>query len=581
MKTAQEYIDTSVSTVSQLLELGIKNSPNDTLLSDWNGKSWDTLTYQEFYNTAHEIACSLQSLNLEPQAKIALFLNNNSNFCLYDIAISLAGFVSVPLHLTFNDSSISYVLEHSDACLCVVNNREQYHRLNALNSNIQYLTTDAGEEISDVLHGPNLIENSQKVELPTCTGESPLTIIYTSGTTGQPKGVLLEHKNLIQLNSIIVSDLSNCIKKHDKEISFLPLSHIFAKSAIYRWLWHGTSVYFTNPDQIMMHIAMVKPQTFSTVPHLLEKIYLHIANGAENNPQVDTDIYNKAFEFAHVYDKNNPEHQVMHQAFSPIYQAWQNIFGGELTFICSGGAHLRTELCRFLNNVGIPILEGYGMTEAPVISVNPYISPKPGTAGKAFSQTKIKIARDGEILVSGPQIMETYYKDPNATSEVLKEGWLHTGDIGYLDDDGYLFITDRKKNIFKMSTGKFVIPTPLETALKADPFIAHALVIGEDKRFCSALIFPEITLLPRFAKKLKLDTLDVHAICKSPQLNAYFQCRIDQANEQLPKWSQIKKFKIIHEELSPLNGLLTATLKVKRKAVKINYDHIIQEIYQK
>jgi long-chain acyl-CoA synthetase len=581
MNTTHEYIDTSVSTVSQLLELGIENSPTQTLLSDWNGKSWDTLSFQEFYDTAYKIAFSLRGLDLEPQAKIALFLNNNSRFCLYDVAISLAGYISVPLHLTFNDSSISYVLEHSDASLCIVNNKQQQNRLKALHPEMPFLITDHGEEIEGLLYGPKLIENSQKADLPKCTPESPLTIIYTSGTTGQPKGVLLEHKNLIQLNSIIVSDLSDCIKKHDREISFLPLSHIFAKSAIYRWLWHGSSVYFTNPDQIMMHIAMVKPQTFSTVPHLLEKIYLHIANGAENNPQVDPDIYNKAFEFAHVYDANNPEHQIMHQAFSPIYQAWQNIFGGELTFICSGGAHLRTELCRFLNNVGIPILEGYGMTEAPVISVNPYSAPKPGTAGRAFSQTNIKIAEDGEILVSGPQIMETYYKDPDATNEVLKDGWLHTGDIGYLDDQGYLFITDRKKNIFKMSTGKFVIPTPLETSLKADPFIAHALVIGEDKRFCSALIFPEITLLPRFAKKLQLENLDVHAICQSPQLMAYYQQRIDQANELLPKWSQIKKFKVIHEELSPLNGLLTATLKVKRKAVKINFDHIIQEIYQK
>ncbi|EDM25076.1 putative acyl-CoA synthetase, long-chain-fatty acid:CoA ligase [Lentisphaera araneosa HTCC2155] len=579
MNTAKDIIDTSVSTVSELLELGMKNSPTTALLNDWTGKSWKTLSYYEFYETVHKIAYSMQSLKLEPQAKIAVFLSNNSRFCLYDVAISLAGFVSVPLHLTFNDQSISYVLQHSDASLCIVNGKEQYNRLKALQPEMRFILSD--EEVPGELYGPQLIANAQETQLPESTGESPLTIIYTSGTTGQPKGVLLEHKNLITLNSIIVADLDDCIKKHDREISFLPLSHIFAKSAIYRWLYHGTSVYFTNPDQIMMHIAMVKPQTFSTVPHLLEKIYLHIANGAENNPQVDPEIYNKAFEFAHVYDASNPEHQVMHQAFSPIYQAWQNIFGGELTFICSGGAHLRTELCRFLNNAGIPILEGYGMTEAPVISVNPFRAPKPGTAGRAFSETNIKIAEDGEILVSGPQIMETYYKDAEATDDVLKDGWLHTGDIGYLDDEGYLFITDRKKNIFKMSTGKFVIPTPLETALKADPFIAHALVIGEDKRFCSALIFPEITLLPRFAKKLQHDTIDVHAICQSPQLTAYYQQRIDQANEQLPKWSQIKKFKIIHEELSPLNGLLTATLKVKRKAVKINYDHIIQEIYQK
>ncbi|WDE97519.1 AMP-dependent synthetase/ligase [Lentisphaera profundi] len=580
MQTTQDNIDTSVCTVSQLLEIGLRNSSTDTFLSDWNGKSWDTISYKNFYDTVHEIAYGLLSLNLEPGAKIALFVNNDSRFCLYDTAASIAGFITVPLHLTFNDQSISYVLEHSEATLCIVNDKAQYQRLKELNPKIQYLLTDE-EDIEEALSGPGLIKNSQKVALPKITGDSPLTIIYTSGTTGQPKGVLLDHKNLIILNSIVVSDLSDCIKKHDREISFLPLSHIFAKSAIYRWLWHGTSVYFTNPDQIMMHIAMVKPQTFSTVPHLLEKIYLHIANGAENNPQVDPQIYQKAFEFAHVYDSTNAEHQAMYQAFSPIYQAWQNIFGGELSFICSGGAHLRTELCRFLNNVGIIILEGYGMTEAPVLSVNPFRAPKPGTAGKAFSHTKIKIAEDGEILVSGPQIMENYYKDPEATAEVLKNDWLHTGDIGHIDEDGYLYITDRKKNIFKMSTGKFVIPTPLETALRADPFIAHVLVIGEDKRFCSALIFPELSLLPRLAKKFQLDSLNPHEICQRPELRAYYQGQIDKANTQLPKWSQIKQFQIIHEELSPLNGLLTATLKVKRKAVKINYDHIIQEIYKK
>jgi long-chain acyl-CoA synthetase len=575
----EKDIDFSIQTVPELLKKGLKESESETLFSDWNGKSWDSISFKAFNESVHNLAYALLDLELSKHAKVALFLENNSKFCMCDVAVSLAELVTVPMHLTFNDESIAYVLDHSDSELCIVNNQQQLNRLRKLAPSIKFISID--ENCENTLFASDLIKYTKQRDLPKIHGESPLTIIYTSGTTGLPKGVLLNHKNLVELNSIIVNDLDDCIKKYDREISFLPLSHIFAKSSMYRWLWHGTSVFFTSADQIMMHVAMVKPQTFSTVPHLLEKIYLHIANGSENNPKVDPETYKKAFEFAHVFNKNIPEHRAMHKSYTPFYKAWQNIFGGELTFICSGGAHLRTELCQFYNNAGITILEGYGMTEAPVLSVNPYSSPRPGTAGKAFSHTKIKIADDGEVLVKGPQVMVNYYKNDQATAEVMKDGWLRTGDIGHLDEQGYLYITDRKKNVFKMSTGEFVIPTPLETTLKADPFIAHAIVIGADKRFCSALIFPELMLLPRLAKKLGFSSMKSSDICNSPHLESYYQNLVDKANVHLPTWSQIKKFKIINEELSPLNGLLTATLKVKRKAVKLNFDHIIQEIYQK
>ena len=266
--------------------------------------------------------------------------------------------------------------------------------------------------------------------------------------------------------------------------------------------------------------------------------------------------------------------------FEPIFQKWRGAFGGELKYVISGGAALRAGISRMLRTIGIDILEGYGLTELPVIAVNRFSKTKSGTVGPAIPGVEIKIAEDGEILVSGPLVMQGYYNNPEDTAESLVDGWLHTGDIGELDDDGYLRITDRKKNIFKMANGKFVIPMPLEASLNSDLMIAQSVVIGSGRPFCTVLIFPELERLPLLGQKVGLQTQDIDEILASPMVKGYFQQAIAKANETVPDWSTIKQFLVLNSALSPENGLMTSTLKVKKRKVEETFQAQIDELYE-
>ena len=322
---------------------------------------------------------------------------------------------------------------------------------------------------------------------------------------------------------------------------------------------------------------------FSTVPHLLEKLFDYCSIMGESIEGMDTEIYKAAFEFAKTFDINtaSEEDKQRQKAYEAIYQIWRKLFGGELNFVCSGGAALRPEICNLFKTAGIIILEGYGMTEAPVVSINPLSNPRPGTTGLPITGTEVKIDKDGEIIVRGPQVMTAYYKNEAATARTIIDGWLHTGDIGIFDDAGHLKITDRKKNVFKMSTGEFVMPQPLETALQSNPMIANAIVIGEGQSYCSVLIFPEIDRLPKLAARMGIECNDPALIMFSPPAQAFFQNTIDQANANMPRWSKIKRFLVLNERITLENGLLTPTLKVRRKLILEKFAAQTQDMYHK
>ena len=581
-------IDT-VTTVEQLLNYGYENSNTETLFSDWNGTNWNSLSFSDYHKQVYQLAWGLNDLELNRGDRLLFFMNNDSGFCLADLAVTLAGYVSIPLHTTFDSHSIKYIAEHSEAHACVVSNVNQLIKLTASTNIKTFIIQSVTQEEMDKLPSQLTIitfdelYKSEKTQLPAASPSDIVTIIYTSGTTGLPKGVALTQGNLVEMNKMVCHDLREGIRKNEREVSFLPLSHIFAKAAIYRWIWHGTSVYFTNHDQLMMHVAMVRPQMFSTVPHLLEKLFDYCSIMGESIEGMDPAFYKAAFEFAKIFNAEtaSDEELQLKASYEPVYAIWRKVFGGELNFVCSGGAALRPEICKLFKTAGVVILEGYGMTEAPVVSINPYENPRPGTTGLPFTGTEVKIDNDGEILVRGPQVMQTYYNNEEATARTIIDGWLHTGDIGCFDEAGHLKITDRKKNVFKMSTGEFVMPQPLETALQSNPMIANAVVIGEGQAYCSVLIFPEIDRLPKLAARMGIDCNDPALIMFSPPAQAFFQSTIDQANLHMPKWSKIKRFLVLNERITQENGLLTATLKVRRKLILEKFADQIADMYHK
>lgn len=560
--------------------------------SKYNGK-WESISTQEYINQYNKLSRGLLRLGVQPNEKIAVIsTTNRTEWNILDMAVLQIGAQNVPIYPTISKEDYEYVLSHSEATYCFVSDETVLEKLNPIKGNTKlkavYTFDDIAGEKSwkDVLNLGEDDSNQNEIETRKSNVKSDdlATLIYTSGTTGTPKGVMLSHKNLVS-NVIDSSPRVPMENGKAKALSFLPVCHVFERMILYLYQFCGIEIYFAESiETISDNLKEIKPNVMTAVPRLYEKVYDKIiAKGTEL-----TGIKKALFFWAvnlglkfEPYGANGWWYEFkLKIARKLIFSKWKEGLGGNLGTLVSGSAALQPRLIRIFSAAEMPILEGYGLTEtSPVISVNcPFNKGiQIGTVGRVIDNVEVKIADDGEILVKGNNVMMGYYKDPERTAQVISNGYFHTGDIGELSNDNFLKITDRKKDMFKTSGGKYVIPALLENEFKQSRFIEQIMVIGEGEKMPAALIQINFEFVEEWARRHNISNQN---LIENPQLKERIQEEIDEANKNFGKWEQIKKFEITPDVWTIDDGLLTPTMKMKRKAIKEKYSNLIEQIYR-
>lgn len=567
-----------------------------SLNTKYNGE-WKATSTQEYLDKANQISRALIEMGVKPNDKVALIsTTNRTEWNICDIGIMQTGAQDVPVYPTISQEEYEYVLNHSEALYCFVSDKEVYDKVMAIKANVPSLKDvytfdkiDGAKNWSEVLANGKDNKNQEELDKrkKAINEDDVATLIYTSGTTGKPKGVMLSHKN-IATNAMFSAERLPIDMGKSSALSFLPVCHVYERMLLYMYQYCGVEIYYAESlETISDNLKEVKPEVMTAVPRVLEKVYDKIyAKGGEL-----TGIKKKLFFWAielglkyEPYGENGWWYETqLKLANKLIFSKWREALGGNLKAIASGSAPLQPRLARVFNAGGIPVMEGYGLTEtSPVVSVNDMRNKgfKIGTVGKPLRETEVKIAEDGEILVKGPQVMIGYYKNQEQTDEVLKDGYFHTGDIGEIDSEGFLKITDRKKEMFKTSGGKYVAPQVIENVMKQSRFIEQMMVIGEGEKMPAALIQPDFDFLKEWgSKKGRKIPSDPKEIVKNQAVIDRIQEEVDHYNEKFGHWEKVKKFELTPDVWSIEGGQLTPTMKMKRKIIKEQYKDLYNEIY--
>lgn len=570
----------------------LKNFPQKVALAGKENGEWQTFSTQEVIEMANKVSSGLLKKGIKPGDKVAIIANNRPEWVITDLAILQIGAINVPIYPTISDDDYAFIFNDSEVKLVFVSDEELLAKARAAKEkspSVQEIYTF--NPISDARHWWEIHDSEpdlDKIEAIKNSVEAKdlATLIYTSGTTGTPKGVMLSHKNVA--SNAITSKERLPVDSGAKGVSFLPLCHIYERMIIYLYTYTGVSLYFAESmDTIGDDIRDVKPQVFTAVPRLLEKVFDKIVDKGSELSGIKKALFFWAVrvgEKFEPYGANGPIYEMkLKVARKLIFSKWQEALGGNVQAVASGSAALNPRLARIFNAANIPVLEGYGLTEtSPVISVNEIDNNgmKIGTTGRPIRDVHVKIADDGEILVKGPNVMMGYYKRPDLTKEVLRDGWFHTGDIGELVDGQFLKITDRKKEIFKTSGGKYIAPQIMENKFKESRFIEQIIVVGEYKKHPSALIVPTFEFLEEWCRRKEIDCSTREKMITDQKVIDRFQEEIDHYNEGFGRWEQIKKFKLLPDEFTVDNNMVTPTLKLKRKEIHKNYHDLIEEIYR-
>ena len=577
----------------------LENMPReDSLVTKYNGV-WTKTSTQEYVDKANAISRGLLRMGVDSGDKVAIIsMTNRTEWNICDIGILQLGAQDVPIYPTISEDDYAYVLNHSESKYCFVSCQEVLEKINKIKDKVPSLqgvysfdSIDGCDNWTQVLEKGADDSNQHEVQkrMDAVKETDLATLIYTSGTTGTPKGVMLNHRNIVS-NAINSATRLPIVEGTAKALSFLPVCHIYERMLMYMYQYTGTGIYFAESlETISDNLKEVNPQVMTAVPRLLEKVYDKIiAKGTDL-----TGIKKKLFFWAvslglkwKPYRENGGWYEFkLGIARKLIFSKWQEALGGNLQAIASGSAALQPRLARVFNAAGCPVFEGYGLTEtSPVVSVNDMRNGgfRIGTVGKMLPDTEVKIADDGEILVKGPQVMMGYYKDPEKSAEVLKDGYFHTGDIGEVDSDGFLKITDRKKEMFKTSGGKYIAPQLIENVMKQSRFIEQIMVIGDGEKMPAALIQPNFEFIADWnERKEKGLPDDPAALIQEAKLIKRIQKEVDKYNERFGKWEKIKRFELTPDIWSIEDGHLTPTMKMKRKIIKEKYIALYNKIYEK
>jgi long-chain acyl-CoA synthetase len=566
---------------------------NDVLNAKIGGK-WQSWSIDDICDLTDHISYGLMNLGISPDDKVAIISPNRPEWILADFGIAQIGAVSVPVYPTMGASDTEFILNDAGVKIVLLADAELNDKIQSIQSKIPSLShVFSFNEIAGVSHISELIKLGKDNPQPELLKEYKarikpddlLTLIYTSGTTGTPKGVMLTHNNLIS-NVTAAQPVCPVTNEH-KVLSFLPLSHIFERMLTYLYLYVGAGIYYAESlDTIGENLKEVQPFAFSTVPRLLEKVYDKIVAKGEELTGIKRKLFFWALALGHKYEldgKNGAWYEFQLKiANKLIFSKWREALGGNVGVIVSGAAALQPRLARVFTAAQINVLEGYGLTEtSPVITVNRLDKGMRGfgSVGPAIKDVEVKIAEDGEVLCKGPNVMKGYYKRPDATAEVMKDGWLYTGDIGKFEN-GLLYITDRKKEIFKTSGGKYIAPQMMENKFKESVFIEQIMVIGENRKHPSALIVPSFAALIVKLEQEGVSEKDPAKLVNLPRTIEIIQSEIDQLNAGFSNYERVKKFALLPVEWSVAGTELTPKLSLKRRVIMEKYSSEIEKIYQ-
>ena len=573
-----------------------KNYQKEDIFARRTPEGWKKYSVDQYIDYAHTYAYGLLSLGYCPQDKAITICSNRPEWNFLDIALNLAKMVHVPVYPTLSPEEFLHIFNHSDAKVIFIGTDSLYKRilpiLEKMEKAPRVILMDNGSDQDDLewLYSIGKEKESEfkdviKKNKDEISPDDVATIIYTSGTTGTPKGVMLSHWNLIF--NARGHALKQTVNSSQKMVSFLPLCHIYERSMNYEYQLLGISTYYAESlATIARDLAECHADGFCAVPRVLEMMYGKLEAAGKKQTGIKRVIYNKAWKFANKFDNynHNPLYKLRHNIYDKlVYSKWRDNLGGHEMLVVSGGSSIQAKIVRLFNAAKLRIFEGYGMTEtSPVIAVN---SPVQGfnvigTVGKPMEGTDFMFAEDGEILTRGPHIMKGYYKDPEYTKVIIDEdGWLHTGDIGRWINGEYVQITDRKKEIFKLSAGKYVAPQVIENKLRESSFIENCVVIGENQKFASAIIIPDFNLLAEWALIRKITDSDRESLINNPDVIEKIRSEVDFVNKDLAPHEQIKRERLINDEWSIGNNMLSQTLKLKRAKIHAKYDSIIKDIY--
>jgi long-chain acyl-CoA synthetase len=582
------------------IELHLKDAPHRTMLAGKENNDWKEYTTVEVSEIVNKLSSGLLYAGIGPgdytingRDKVAVISKNRPEWTMLDLAVQQIGAVLIPIYPTVSEIDLEFILKDSEVKIIFVNDEILFEKTQAIRGNLPHLKEIISfEKIERVKHWKEMLlpltENilsgikaiSNKIK-----NEDLVTIIYTSGTTGTPKGVMLSHKNILSN----VLDSMPCFPPGEnlKALSFLPLNHIFERMISFLYLFKGTSVFFAESiETIPQNLKEVKPDLFTTVPRLLEKVYEKIMQKGNELKGLKRKLFFWAHDLASKFEINKKKgffyNLQLSLANKIIFNKWREALGGNIICIISGGAACQVRLLRIFTAAEIPIMEGYGLTEtSPVIAVNRFEEEGRmfGTVGPLIRNVEVKIADDGEILCKGPNIMMGYYKHPELTAEAMEGEWFKTGDIGTLVDNKFLKITDRKKEIFKTSGGKYVAPVAIENKLKESKFIENIMVIGAGEKFVSALIVPAFTNLKTWCNQNNIDDSSNEKMIRDVSIKQLYEKEIESFNQYFNHVEQIKKFELLPHEWTIETGEMTPKLSLRRKIVMEKNNELIRKMY--
>ena len=581
--------------IFDLLETSVKPLNKEDVFACKIQGNWRKYSAQEVIDTVNKVSLGLLKLGVKRDDKIALISNNRPEWNFVELGIQQIGAVSVPMYPTITIEDYNYIFADAGIKLIFVSDegllKKSTEASKGLNSVEAIYTFD---QIAGAKHWTEILDlaNGNDVDIlePYKAAVQPddlLTLIYTSGTTGKPKGVMLTHNNIISNVEGLIKGKHLELEEGDRALSFLPLCHIYERTDVYVYLRYGVSIYYAESmDTIADNLKEVKPHVFATVPRLLEKVYDKIVAKGYELTGVKKSLFFWALNLGLKYDPMKEMGLVydiqLKVARKLIFSKWQEALGGNIKFVASGSAALQPRLSRIFWAAGIPIAEGYGLTEtSPVIASSIITDFRIGCVGSVLPNVQVKIAEDGEILVKGPSIMKGYYNKPELTNEVIdSDGWFHTGDIGEFSEGKYLKITDRKKEIFKTSGGKYVAPQLLENKLKESIFVEQAIVVGEGEKFPSALLVPEFSALKEWCVRHEVPCGSNDEMVKQPKVLEKFDEEVKHLMNNVAKYEQVKRVVLLTKLFSIDSGELTPTLKLRRKVIHSKYQQEILSMYE-